>query len=97
MASIVEETCRVNLPELATVPRWREKDIVKSRAAALLRRSAYPEVRRVACEFHEGVLFLRGHVRSYYFKQIAQTVVMGLDGVEEIHNQLEVITPPVRR
>jgi osmotically-inducible protein OsmY len=36
-------------------------------------------------------------VRSYYLKQIAQTIVMGLEGVDEIHNRLEVTTPPGRR
>ena len=59
--------------------------------------SPYAEVRRVACEFHEGMLSLRGRVSSYYLKQIAQTVVLGMEGVEEIHNQLEVVTPPDRR
>jgi osmotically-inducible protein OsmY len=72
----------------------REKEIIEARAACRLQRSPYLEVRRVACEFHEGMLCLHGRVTSYYMKQIAQTVVFGMDGVEEINNQLEVVTPP---
>jgi hypothetical protein len=36
---------------------------------------------------------LRGVVRSYYQKQMAQEVLLGLEGVEHIENQLEVEWP----
>jgi osmotically-inducible protein OsmY len=71
-----------------------EKEHMERQAAARLRRSPYSEVRSVACEFHEGLLRLRGRVSSFYLKQVAQTAVMDLDGVEEIHNHLEVVSPP---
>jgi len=71
-----------------------ENDIMEKQAVSWLRRSPYLEVRRVVCECHEGMLCLRGHVPSYYLKQIAQTVVLEMDGVDEILNQLEVVTPP---
>ncbi|MGO9115872.1 MAG: BON domain-containing protein [Thermoguttaceae bacterium] len=48
----------------------------------------------VACEFHEGVLALRGRVPSFYLKQMAQTLIRGLDGVGEINNRLEVAALP---
>jgi hypothetical protein len=40
-------------------------------AEARLLNSPYLELRRVSCEFHEGVLTLRGNVPRYYLKQIA--------------------------
>jgi osmotically-inducible protein OsmY len=60
-------------------------------AAARLRQGLYLELRQVECSWHTGVLQLRGHVSSYYLRQIAQTLVQGLDGVEAIDNQLEVL------
>ena len=50
-----------------------EKEIVETDATSRLRRSRYQPVQCVSCEFHEGVLTLRGRVSSYYLKQIIQT------------------------
>ena len=66
---------------------------MERRALARLRRSPYREVRRVACEFHEGMLRLSGRVPSYYLKQMALAAVREMDGVEEIHNHVEVFSP----
>jgi osmotically-inducible protein OsmY len=41
-------------------------------------------------EMRPGRILLRGVVRSYYQKQVAQEVVRQVDGVERIENQLEV-------
>ncbi len=76
------------------VSSLHEKHVMERLAAARLRKAAYPEVRRLVCEFHEGMLCLRGRVPSYFLKQVAQTAVMEMDGVDEIHNQLEVDFPP---
>jgi len=93
--SLVGEKRRVaDSRQRAEISPLRKKEIVEARAAFRMRRSPYLEVRRVVCEFHEGMLCLRGRVPNYYLKQIAQTVVLGMDGVDEIHNQLEVVTPP---
>ena len=77
---------------MTCLPR-RENRIVEARVTDLLRRSVYPEIRRVTCEFHEGMLFLRGRVSSYYLKQVAQAVVLKMGSFEELNNQLEVLTP----
>jgi osmotically-inducible protein OsmY len=66
-----------------------KKELVQREAVARLRRSSYREVRGVTCEFHEGVLTLRGHLPSFYLKQVAQSLVDGIEGVEEINNRLE--------
>ncbi len=96
MSSVIEQT-PVAIPREQPKPALlREKEIVERLAASRLRRSPYPEVRRVACEFYEGMLRLRGRIPSYYLKQVAQTVVLGMIGVDEVDNQLEVVTPPGR-
>ena len=71
-----------------------QKTAIESAARAVLRQSPYHEIRGVTCEFHEGVLTLRGHVSSYYSKQIAQTLVYRMAGVEEVNNRLKVVSPP---
>jgi osmotically-inducible protein OsmY len=52
--------------------------------------SGYLELHIVSCDFHEGVLTLRGHVSSFHLKQVAQTLIRDLEGVGEINNRLEV-------
>jgi len=63
---------------------------VEGAARARYLDSGYAILRTVRCDFHEGVLTLRGHVPSYYLKQIAQTLVGQLDHVELVENRLEV-------
>jgi osmotically-inducible protein OsmY len=62
-------------------------------AECRLRRSAYPPLQTVNCEFREGVLFLRGRLPSYFLKQIAQETVARIEGVQQIANEVEVISP----
>jgi osmotically-inducible protein OsmY len=63
---------------------------VVATAESRLRQSAYFELRSVACEYHEGVLTLRGRVPSYYLKQLAQALVDKVEGVLELNNQVDV-------
>ncbi|MCL4205208.1 MAG: BON domain-containing protein [Pirellulaceae bacterium] len=71
-----------------------EEPRVQADAQAHLTMSGYTELRRVICEFHEGVLTLRGQVSTFYAKQLAQERVRTVDGVEEIDNRLEVAALP---
>ncbi|MBM4001390.1 MAG: hypothetical protein FJ297_17960 [Planctomycetes bacterium] len=63
-------------------------------AEAALKGSGYDALRRIACEFHEGKLTLRGRVATYYLKQVAQSALRELvDGhaaIARIDNQIEV-------
>lgn len=68
----------------------KEMQMIQAAAQSRVRKSGYPELHFISCEFHEGILTLRGHVSSFYLKQIAQTLIRGLDGVGEINNRLEV-------
>lgn len=62
-------------------------------AQARLRGSAYAELRDLTCGSHEGVLVIGGQVSSFYLKQLAQTAVRGVPGVEVVHNQVRVVGP----
>ena len=73
-----------------TILHPKEKQVVEAAARARLQRSLYPELRHVSCEFHEGLLTLRGRVPSYYLKQVAQTAVYRIEGVGELNNRLQV-------
>ena len=42
-------------------------------------------------ELHNGVLKVRGFVPSFYLKQLLQTILLRLDGVDQIDNQVEVV------
>jgi len=68
----------------------KEKQIIEAAAQSRLRTSGYHQLRLISCEFHEGVLTLRGHVSSFHLKQVAQTLIRTMAGVGEINNRLEV-------
>ena len=72
----------------------KEKPVVQAEAQFQLRKSGYHELHLVWCDFHEGVLTLRGRVSSFYLKQVAQELIRRLDCVEEVNNRLEVAAPP---
>jgi osmotically-inducible protein OsmY len=63
-------------------------------AEGLLRGNAYLALQHISCDFHAGVLTLRGHLPTYYLKQVALTAVAAVEGVERIDDQIE-ITPPI--
>ena len=69
---------------------------LKETVAARLQQSSYSEVRHVRCDFHEGAITLRGKVSCYYFKQIAQTIVVQMEQVGLIVNRIEVADPAAR-
>ena len=60
------------------------------RVASALERNPYLSTRHLRCEAAEGRVVLRGMVRSYYQKQMAQEMLKTVDGVDEIENHLEV-------
>ncbi|MFO0870641.1 MAG: BON domain-containing protein [Pirellulales bacterium] len=89
MASIsaVSPSAPVATPE---VPR-SDNDVARL-AERRLQGGPYPVLRNVNCECVEGRLTLSGTVGSYYLKQIAQTIVSRVPGVELVENRLEVLT-----
>ena len=48
--------------------------------------------RCINCWYQDGVLTLQGRVPSFYLKQVAQTLLRELDGVDRIDNRVDVIS-----
>ena len=63
---------------------------VLEQVTRIFEHSSYSELKRLSCQFHEGVLTLRGRLPCYYLKQIAQTLATGVAGVEELDNRIEI-------
>ena len=59
-------------------------------ARSELNRSVYRPVRRVTCEYRDGVLTLRGRVPSFYQMQIALSLLRNVRDQVCIRNRLEV-------
>jgi len=51
------------------------------------------ELCSLVCEYHEGMLVLRGNLSSHYLKQLAQEAVRTQPGVNLIVNATDVVTP----
>jgi osmotically-inducible protein OsmY len=60
------------------------------RVYSALEESAHLRGRQLRFEADRGRVTLRGVVRSYFQKQMAQEAIRHLDGVSEIANELEV-------
>ena len=55
-----------------------------------LQKNSYLALRYLKCTCEDGVVTIQGRVPSYYLKQLAQTVVGQVEGVEKVVNQVEV-------
>ena len=73
-----------------TVPRGSS---LEDRVQQQLGQSPYLGVRHVNAEIRQGVLILSGSVASFFLKQMAQTAVVTVEGVESIINRIDVIEP----
>ncbi len=71
--------------------RTMRVDRIVDVANELLQKQPHLSMQPIWCEFAEGELFLRGHLPSFYLKQLAQTAVAGLDGVRHVVNEIEVV------
>jgi len=74
----------------STAPRPAPPPGIAEGAESCLRGNPYLALKNVSCEYHEGVLTLRGCLPSYYLKQMAQAAVSRVAGVARIVNQIEV-------
>jgi len=57
----------------------------------VLRATGYFKLRDLSVIAIEGCVILRGHVPSYYLKQVAQSAVRELSGAIEVRNELVVL------
>ena len=74
------------------IPSQKEKLETEAAVEAKFRQSPHWDFGDVTCHFFEGVLTLRGQVRSYYVKQMAQELIRPIPAVEQIDNRLQVVS-----
>ena len=55
-----------------------------------LQASPFAAIKELRCDFHEGVAILRGKVPTFYTRQIAQTLVKNVAGVEQVDDRIVV-------
>ncbi len=48
--------------------------------------------REIDCDFRGGILTLRGCVPSFYLKQVLQSILRDIPGVQRIDNRVDVIS-----
>jgi len=71
----------------------RCKTPLSDKVVIALERNPYLARRNLRFETSEGRITLRGVVRSYFQKQMAQEAVRHVEGVDEIANEVEVCWP----
>jgi osmotically-inducible protein OsmY len=64
--------------------------LVSERVLDALRHSSYPDLRRLRCACHHGIVQLDGAVGSYFLKQMAQATAARVEGIKQIDNRLRV-------
>jgi|GEM_PF-1673661 len=67
---------------------------MEEKLLSILRTEPRLAYREVHCQAESGRLILRGRVRSYFEKQVAQEILRRIEGVGEIRNELEVHPEP---
>src|ERR1700683_3777436 len=67
-----------------------DDDGLRIAALKLLQSSSYTTLRRLRCEVMDAVVIVHGILPSYYLKQVAQTIVLRLEGIEGVVNLVEV-------
>jgi osmotically-inducible protein OsmY len=59
-------------------------------AQRIYRDSPYHALRHLECSFADGVLTIAGRLPSFFMKQVAQTSIQHVVGVERVENRVEV-------
>jgi osmotically-inducible protein OsmY len=60
------------------------------RITRALRQTGYTALGEIKVAIHRRDVRLSGQISTYYLKQIAQTTILGIPGVQHIDNDLEV-------
>ncbi len=82
---------RLEASQAAVVPSGKStKDAVLREAKRRLGSLGYVELRRIECEYQDGLLILSGRVSSHYLKQLAQESLRSQPNVEMLMNKTEV-------
>lgn len=65
-------------------------DELRTAALKLLQSSSYAPLRRIQCDVRQAVVILHGDVSSYFLKQMAQTFIQRLHGIQSVTNLVQV-------
>jgi BON domain len=57
----------------------------------MFRASNYLALRAVCCIIDDGVVCLDGNLPTHYLKQVAQEIAIGVEGVRQVVNRIEVV------
>ena len=66
------------------------EEAILGEARQRLHARGYEELRSITCEYHEGMIILRGRLSSFYLKQLAQEAIRTQPGVTIIVNSTDV-------
>ena len=64
---------------------------IEDAATEIFRASPYHQLRKIRCEFCDGIVVLHGQVPSFHMKQLAQSAVQSLEEDVEVDNRIEVL------
>ena len=78
------------LPQVPESPAGKDESL-RAAATARLRASGYRLLGNLRCEVRGGVISVSGEVPTFYLKQVAQTAVAQVDGVQELVNLIDVV------
>ena len=67
-----------------------DDDGIRTVALELLHSSGYAVLRRLECEVTDAVVIVHGILPSYYLKQVAQEIILRLEGIQGVLNLVEV-------
>lgn len=59
-------------------------------ACQALRATGYCQLRHLQVYYEHGRITLQGQLPTYYLKQVAQSVILQVDGVREIDNDVRI-------
>ena len=83
---------------IQAIPATLQDFRIRQQAFENLHESGYSALRTVDCRVDNGVVHLLGLVPTFYLKQMAQALVLRVDGVSGLRNSLRVCSPgaPIR-
>jgi hypothetical protein len=67
----------------------------QSPATQAIRQSPIPALRELVLEENETAIVIKGHVSSYYLKQLAQETILPVLAGRELLNRVAVVGKPI--
>jgi hypothetical protein len=77
---------------LAELTVYKERDVEQRARQRLAEDRLYNfYFREIHCRFDSGILTLEGRVPTFHLKQVLQTMLFGVEGVDRIDNRVDVV------